>query len=199
MCSRFEMDAPPADLIGRFGLDGPPSVPNAAELRPTDQALVIGSWDASGPSARLLSWGLNVEWIGKPLINARAETLAEKKTFRPLLDSRCLVPATAYFEWRKDGAGKLKNRIAPPEAGVFAFAGLADDERFTLVTCAAAPAIAYIHGRMPVILTKDAEQRWIDPGLAFDKVRDVLIPYQQEPLRAEEETPPPDRQGDIFG
>ena len=70
----------------------------------------------AGPVGRLLGWGLGVDWTAKPLINARAETLAEKRTFRPLLERRCLVPATAYFEWRKDGKARHKNRIRPEDA-----------------------------------------------------------------------------------
>ena len=133
--------------------------------RATDQALIIDRRLGEGPGARLLGWGLPVEWDAKPLINARAETLAEKKTFQPLLDARCLVPATAYFEWRKASAGKLKNRIAPSDGGLFAFAGLMDGRRFTIITCRPAPEIAHIHGRMPVILDRRAEPKWIDPGV----------------------------------
>ncbi len=193
------MDAKSADLAGRFGLEDPPPVPNAAEVRPTDQALIIDRRLGEGPGARLLGWGLPVEWDAKPLINARAETLAEKKTFQPLLDARCLVPATAYFEWRKASAGKLKNRIAPSDGGLFAFAGLMDGRRFTIITCRPAPEIAHIHGRMPVILDRRAESKWIDPGLSFAEVREALVPYEAEPLSADEEAPPPDRQPDMFG
>ena len=168
MCSRFEMGARAGDLGRRFGLEAAPTLPNTPELRPTDPALVIGAWagDEAGnnvPGPRILGWGLAVPWDAKPLINARAETLAQKQTFRPLLNTRCLVPATAYFEWRKVGKAKLKNRIALLQGGIFAFAGLTDDERFTIVTCAPSPAIAHIHDRMPVIPDRRADGPWIDP------------------------------------
>ena len=135
----------------------------------------------------------------KPLINARAETIAEKKTFKPLLDNRCLVPATAYFEWRKSGPAKLKNRIAPADGGVLAFAGLSDGERFTVITCLPAVGIAHIHDRMPAILARAAEERWIDPGLSFTEVRGLLVPFETETLEAEEETPAPTAKKDLFG
>ena len=97
--------------MDQFDLDTPPPVPNTDDMRPTDQALII---DGTGP--RLMRWGLTVTWDKKPLINARAETLAEKPTFRPLLEQRCLVPMTAYLEWRKaDDGSKRKNRIAPAD------------------------------------------------------------------------------------
>lgn len=202
MCSRFEMKAPAGDLARRFGLGGPPPVPNKGEIRPTDQALVIAARNGgpnSGPWGRLLSWGLSAEWSPKPLINARAETIGEKKTFQPLLESRCLVPATAYFEWRKSGDAKLKNRIAPADGGVLAFAGLSDGERFTVITCPPASGIAHIHDRMPAILARAAEERWIDPGLSFTEVRGLLVPFETEPLEAEEETPALTPEKDLFG
>ena len=137
---------------------------------PADQALVIDARTGgpkSGTWGRLLIWVLIAEWSQKPLINARAETIGEKKTFQPLLGNRCLVPATAYFEWRKSGGAKLKNRIAPADGGVLAFAGLSYGERFTVITCRPASGIAHIHGRMPAILAKAAEERWIHPGPSF--------------------------------
>ena len=193
MCSRFEQNAPPRDLARRFGLDEPPPAPNMAALRPTDLALVIAT-----DGSNLLTWGLSVDWDSKPLINARAETLTEKKTFRGLLENRCLVPATAYFEWRKDDGAKHKNRIETADEDIFALAGIIDGGRFTIVTCAPTPPIAHIHNRMPVILARSAEAAWIDPKVPFDEVSGLLIPYQSAPLQAEEETAPPPRQPDLF-
>jgi len=194
MCSRFELNTAPGDLARRFGLEGPPPVPNMAELRPTDLAVVIAP---DGP--RLLTWGLSVDWDAKPLINARAETLAGKKTFKALLENRCLVPATAYFEWRKDERGTHKNRIETADSDIFAFAGLIDGDRFTIVTCAPAPGIAHIHNRMPVILDRPGEALWNDQGAAFADVAGLLVPYRSASMKAIEETPPPPRQPDLFG
>ena len=187
MCSRFEMEAGAGDIAQRFSLAAPPPLANAPERRPTDLALVIAP---EGPC--LLGWGLSVEWDAKPLINARAETLSRKKTFRPLLESRCLVPVTAYFEWRKDGGARRKNRIGLADGTLFAFAGLTDGERFIIVTCPPSPSIAHIHDRMPVILAADAEAPWLDPGVAFADVSGLLLPYQAVQLKAKEEAPPPD-------
>ncbi len=194
MCSRFEIDAQQGDLAERFGLADPPPLLGAPEMRPTDMALII----EDGAKPRLSGWGLAVEWDAKPLINARAETLTKKKTFRPLLENRCLVPATAYFEWRKDGRARRKNRIGTKSKGVFAFAGLTDGDRFTIITCPPAAGIAHIHDRMPVILERRSEPLWIDRGTPFEKVAGLLVPFCAEPLRAEEETPPPASQPDLF-
>tara|TARA_Y100000294_G_scaffold117911_1_gene109468 strand:+ start:1013 stop:1600 length:588 start_codon:yes stop_codon:yes gene_type:complete len=194
MCSRFEIDATPGDIAERFGLADPPPLLGASEMRPTDLGLIIDG----GEKPCLSGWGLAVEWDAKPLINARAETLSRKKTFRPLLGNRCLVPATAYFEWRKDGPARRKNRIGTKSRGVFAFAGLTDGDRFTIITCPPAADIAHIHDRMPVILERRAEHLWIDRGTPFNEVSGLLVPYGAEPLRAEEETPPAAGQPDLF-
>lgn len=188
--------------MDRFHLDAAPPLPNKEEMRPTDQALVI---DGAGP--RLMRWGLTVDWSKQPLINARAETLAEKPTFRPLLEKRCLVPMTAYFEWRRsdDGAKskKLKNRIAAGGGAddlmdqLWAFAGLIDGAAFTIITCPPAPAVAHVYNRMPVILDAPGAARWADAGQGFAQVADLLAPYAGD-LTTAEERPAPPAQADLF-
>lgn len=194
MCSRFEVDVRPRELARRYGFDDLPAGFTTGEVRPTDPALVI---DAGG--ARVLRWGISVTWDDKPLINARAETLAQKPTFRPLLGNRCIVPASAYFEWRRDGARRLKNRIAPADRGVMAFAGLHDGGRFVIITSAPAADIAHIHDRMPVVLASGAESHWCRPDLDFGPVAELLAPAPAGTLAAEEEVPMPPAQADLFG
>lgn len=195
MCSRYELTANPHRLVERFDLSVAPPDLARAEIRPTDASLVITA--DGGRRGLALSWGL-ASWDGKPLINARAETLTEKKSFRPLLERRCLVPATAYFEWRHDGKRRLKNRVVPADGGIVSFAGLRDDNRFVIVTCPAAPDIAGINDRMPVILNGDAEDSWLDPTISFEAVAWTLLPFGGA-LNAREDLPPPPRQADLFG
>lgn len=194
MCSRYEINARPRDLVRRFGLVEIPDLPERDEIRPTNGAVVIGMEG----SARLHSWGIPAPWDGKPLINARSETLDRKKTFQPLLENRCLVPAMAYFEWRRDGRARFKNRIMPADGQPFAFAGLFDGDYFTIVTCAPIPEIAHIHNRMPVILARDREAEWIDPARAFSDVREILVPFTAGNLNADEDQPRRE-QADLFG
>lgn len=183
MCSRFQMTAPPRDLMRRFGLTVPP-LPYGPLVRPTDRALII---DGTG-QARLLRWGLPVDWDSRPLINARAETLARRPTFRRLLASRVLVPATAYFEWRKEGKARHKNLIEAADHGLFAFAGLAEGDFFTIITCPPAPEIAFIHDRMPAILPRAGEAAWTDPTLPFAEVAALLKPLPGGVTATEENT-----------
>ncbi len=132
-------------------------------------------------------WNDSPSWDSRPLINARAETIDVRKTFRPLLANRCLVPASAYFEWRRQDGRKLKCRIAPRGTGLWAFAGLTDGEFFTIITCSPAPAIAHIHGRMPVILERRAEGDWIDASKPFEEVAPLLTPYSGGAFNVEED------------
>lgn len=189
MCSRYELNATTQDLVERFDLSDNPVAPRV-EIRPTNPAPVIDG----AHRLRMAHWGLAVSWDTKPLINARAETLEHKKTFRPLLASRCLVPATAYFEWRRDGARRLKNRIAPADGKLFSFAGLTDGERFTIITCRPAPPISHIHDRMPVILEAEAGAAWLDEARPFAQVKSLLAPFSAA-LAASEQMP---REPDLF-
>lgn len=190
MCSRFELSAASGTVAARFGLRVPPPLPEKAEIRPTDAALVIGR-----DGARLARWGLVPAGGGRPLINARAETLTTRPTFRRLLRSRVLIPATAWWEWRKTPGirKRTRMRIAASGAGVFAFAGLLDGDRFTVVTCAAVPAIAGIHERMSLVLRAEGEALWLD---AAADVAAALVPYDGALDSREEEGPRPP---DLFG
>lgn len=176
-------------------LKTPPPLPNKPEVRPTDAALMVRE-DAGARISELRPWGLRVDWTTQPMINARAETLSEKPTFRTLLENRCIVPADAYFEWRKtDDGGKRKNRIYGSE--LLMMAGLFDAERVTVVTCPPSPCIQHIHNRMPVLLTHKGVDAWLSPAL-FADIADILQPFPG-PLSFDEETPPPPAQQDLFG
>lgn len=140
----------------------------------------------------IMEWGIIPAWAHgravKPLvINARAETLAAKPAFKNLLPSRrCIVPATGFYEWKKEARGKQPYHFQIKGGGLFGFAGLWDSTgggedpnyRFTILTTAPNELVAPVHNRMPVILPPDAEARWLDPG-ERDPARllDLLRPY----------------------
>ncbi len=194
MCSRFQLKNSTDEIAAFFAIEDFPTWGPQMEIRPTDPAPVITE---PGKSI-LLGFGLPAPWDEKkPILNARAETLSEKQMFRPLLNRRCLIPASGYYEWRATETGKRKNLITPTDAPLFAFAGLTDGAYFAIVTCAPLPEIAHIHNRMPVILTKEGARRWLDSTQKFTQVEDVLRPNGN--LSAEEEKPLPPAQGDLFG
>ena len=123
------------------------------------------------------------------MINARAETLVEKRTFKSLLGkSRCLVPASGFYEWKKlPGGGKTPYFFGLKRGAPFAFAGLwtvwhvgREDEirSFTIITTSANEIMAPIHDRMPVILHEKDESRWLDPELRKpEDLLPLLVPY----------------------
>ena len=194
MCSRFEVNASSRDLTRRYGFNDIPTDFTTGEVRPTNPALMIA---AGGP--RVMRWGLRVDWNNKPLINARGETLAEKSTFRPLLKNRCLVLATAYFEWRRDEGRKIKTRIHNISGDLFATAGLTDGDNFTIVTVAPAAAIAQIHSRMPVIIDANSEASWLDPDLEFTAAVNGLAPASDDRLGWHDADPPSRQKNYLIG
>ncbi|MBM3581370.1 MAG: SOS response-associated peptidase [Alphaproteobacteria bacterium] len=195
MCSRYEIRARPEALARRFRLDE--TAPDLArpEVRPTDPAPIVVRDEGGVRRARAARFGLNVTWDKMPVINARAETLRQKPTFRPLLGNRCVVPASAYFEWRQDGRARRRNRISLANEELIGFAGLFDADRFVIITCAPAATIAHVHDRMPVILPPESEERWLDR--TNDDLARLLSPYAGA-IAAAEEKPRPSPQGDLF-
>ena len=137
----------------------------SGEIFPTDIVPIITGTNEYLP----MKWGFS-GFDKRPLINARSETALEKPTFRePMLNRRCLIPASGYYEWKKDGSKKIKHKIFIPGQPIY-FAGCYRQERgedlprFVILTRAAAPSIEDIHDRMPVIIPKDLARSWLNDG-----------------------------------
>ena len=201
MCSRFELDHTFEAVVLRFNITAKAqfesNFQSIKEVRPTDQMPVI----TNNNRVVYLSWGLKVDWNKNPIINARSETLTQKSTFQTMLKNRCLVPATAYYEWRKENNIKVKTRIHSQDQKLISFAGLFDESYFTIITCKPSPSISNIHDRMPVILNQTDETAWISEDNSFDKVAKFLRPSQDTSLRSEEILKPlkaTNTQGDLF-
>jgi putative SOS response-associated peptidase YedK len=145
-------------------------------------------------------WGLIPSWskdasIGNRMINARAETLAEKPSFKgPLKKHRCLVVADGFYEWKKTASGKVPVYITMKDGRPFGFAGLYSDWRppegeiirtCTIVTTEPNDLLEPIHSRMPVIIKPDDRDRWLDPE-EQDPTRliPLLTPYPSGELAA---------------
>lgn len=148
----------------------------------------------------MMRWGLIPSWakdasIGSKMINARAETVAEKPAFRgPLRSRRCLVPASGFFEWKREGDGKMPHFIHLPDEPLFGFAGLYDIWRdpdgqtvqsYTILTTAPNALMSSIHNRMPVILRREDEDEWLDPANTEpEQLLPLLRPYPAEEMAA---------------
>ncbi len=198
MCGRFTLAVDINTIAKTFGVA--PSVEAAPRynIAPTQEVVSI----LSNGTAHLewLQWGLIPSWakdasIGSKMINARAETLAEKPSFKRLLRSRrCLVPADGFYEWKKERSGKTPMYITLKDGGPFAFAGLWDlwrdpDGRqirtCTLITTEPNAVVAPIHDRMPVILPPEARDLWLDNAIQDEHaLLPLLSPYPAEAMTA---------------
>ena len=136
------------------------------EISPNALAPVIANSRRLVPTPFVMKWGYTLP-DGKPVTNARSETAAEKSLFRDgMLNRRCLVPASNYFEWEKRGREKVKYAIRPVGRPVLYMAGVYRMEggrpAFAILTREPAEPIAFIHDRMPVILPAEALAEWLD-------------------------------------
>jgi len=179
MCGRFTLHTDLSQIqkafqLDRVALESEPSY----NVAPTQSVLAVVRQEGENVLARM-RWGLVPSWakdmsIGSKMINARAETLAEKPSFKRLLKSRrCLVVADGFYEWQKKGTQKVPMHIRMKSGEPFGFAGLYDmwhspaDETIvscTVITGAANNVVAPIHDRMPVILPREAYAEWLDPA-----------------------------------
>ena len=141
---------------------------------------------------RLMRWGLIPSWaedvsIGNRMINARAESVAQKPAFRAAYARRrCLVPADGFYEWQRTGGGKQPFYMQIGEGELFAFAGLwerwrRDDadvvESFTIITTDADAQLRDIHDRMPVIVSPADWRTWLDPAADPASLQRLLRPW----------------------
>jgi putative SOS response-associated peptidase YedK len=172
MCGRYTASMPRSVLRERFAIEVPEGWTERYNLAPAQQLLAARRRDGTREAA-LLRWGLVPSWAKSPsasykMINARAETLLEKPSYRGLVGSRrCLIPADGFYEWQVVGGRKQPIRFTLVGGEPFAFAGLwtvwtdkATGERIesaTIITTRANELVAPVHDRMPVILTFDQD------------------------------------------
>lgn len=177
MCGRFAITLPDDAMAALFDAvpgNDLPRIPNY-NVCPTNQVHTVTS-DDGHRRLRPMRWGFIPHWYKTPsdgplLINARAETIAEKPAFRAACrERRCLIPASGFYEWTKDEDGKrLPWYIHPAEGEMLAFAGVWqawDKGEEPLTTCAivttdANKAMSKIHHRMPVVLARNDWAKWL--------------------------------------
>jgi len=177
MCGRFAFYSPAEAAAALFGVDAKVDVEPRYNIAPTQDILAIRRSGEDGSELARLHWGLVPFWskdpsIGNRMINARAETVAEKPAFRNAYRKRrCLVLADGFYEWRKEDETKTPWFIRLADDGPMAFAGLWENwtdretgetlESGTIVTTEANEFMARLHKRMPVVLTPDPASRWM--------------------------------------
>ena len=189
MCGRYVVATHPDELAKYFGAHAPPAERALSEnhnVAPTQTVYAVRESDGQR-NLDTLRWGLVPSWakdpkIGNRMINARAETVAEKNSFkRPLARRRCIIPADGFYEWHRIEGAKRKQPmfISRRDGEPFAFAGLWERWRdkqsldedgeplelhsCTIITCSANEAMSEIHDRMPVLLAPNTWDAWLDP------------------------------------
>jgi putative SOS response-associated peptidase YedK len=201
VCGRFTSSAGPETLRERFSVGLPAGYRERYNVAPGQPVAVVRA-GAQGHESSLVRWGLLPHWakdakIAYKLINARAETLAEKPAFRSLLGRhRCLVLADGFYEWRPaaDGRGREPVHFRLADGSPFAFAGLWTSrtdaetgevvESCTIVTTSPNDLVAPVHDRMPVILPPFLEDDWLDPDLSREHALSLLRPLSPDAMLA---------------
>ncbi|MBI2504465.1 MAG: SOS response-associated peptidase [Candidatus Latescibacteria bacterium] len=199
MCGRFALHHATAEVAEHFGVEQL-SIELAPRynIAPSQPVAVVRQRGVRSLDA--CKWGLVPSWakdpkIGNRMINARAETLAEKPSYKGALKRRrCLIPASGFYEWRQQDGERIPTYIRAVDDSLLALAGLWEEWRppqgeplhtCTILTTQANAFMAPIHTRMPVILSPAGWERWLDPGQQeLDPLLALLQPLAGDELAA---------------
>jgi putative SOS response-associated peptidase YedK len=208
MCGRFTLTATVDQLIDRFDveffLEQEEYLPSY-NVAPSQSVLAVIN-NGSHKRMGFLRWGLIPSWakdmsIGYKMINARAETLSEKPSFRNAYkNKRCLIVADSFYEWKRiDSKTKTPMRIKLKSDELFSMAGLWESwkspEGKTIYSCSVITTqpnelVQDIHDRMPVILKPEDEKNWLDPSISdTSKLQPLLKPLEPSLMEAYEVSP----------
>jgi putative SOS response-associated peptidase YedK len=211
MCGRFALTATPGDIQELLGLLELESFPARFNIAPTQPVLVVISGDRNEPGSNLpdrkavlVRWGLTPGWVKDPkdfplLINARAETVIGKASFRAAMrHRRVLIPASGFYEWhrpaKETGEKSQAYWIRPRKGGIIAFAGLMETwssadgsevDTGAILTTKANGMMSAIHDRMPVIIKPEDFSRWLDCKTQEPReVADLMVPAAEDMFEA---------------
>lgn len=200
MCGRYVLTVPGDLLAAAFGLEEVPELTPRYNIAPSQVVPIVRRGDGGRDELAWARWGLIPHWakeaaIGNRLINARADGLADKPSFRDSFRRRrCLIPADGFYEWQKIGTRKQPWLLRLAGGAPFAFAGLWSSwtdpesrepfETCTIVTTEPNELAARVHDRMPVILPAGARADWLDPAAERQSLLDLLVPYSADEMEA---------------
>lgn len=195
MCGRYVLKILPYELQEFFDLLRMPEWNPRYNIAPTQTVIAVRQ-HADGRSGDLLRWGLVPRWadslaVGSRMINARSETIDTSKAFKAAFKAqRCIIPASGFFEWEQLEANRKQPwHIYPTDSPVFSFAGLWETwkspegtavETCTILTCEPNDFMSRTHNRMPVILSRDAINQWLNPAAVATELKTLCIPCPDE-------------------
>ncbi|MCH7397113.1 SOS response-associated peptidase [Belliella sp. DSM 107340] len=192
MCGRYSLSKSKIELEERFQAEMLGDFNPRFNIAPTQLLPVLTSESPKGFS--FFYWGITPDFaknkpVSQKFINARSESINQKISFKSSFEKRrCLIPADGFFEWKKVGKKtKTPYRFTLSDEGLFAFAGIWEEfendkgesnHTFLILTTEANGIVKDVHDRMPVILKKEDEKKWLDPYTTEEELIDMLIPYQ---------------------
>lgn len=204
MCGRFQLSVTWDELVQLYGVDSPPPDGHAPtwSVCPTHLVPVLHRREDQRELA-LHRWGWPMPWLarqgknpwGRPLINAKGEEARHKRTWsKAFREGRCVVPATAFVEWKRDGKARHPLAIERADGAVLHMAGLrstfdrdgAPQDVVTVLTVGPSAEVARVHDRMPALLAPADLDRWMDPDFDLDAADDLLAPAADGALRLRE-------------
>jgi len=196
VCGRYSIFTATDTLKIRFNVARAEALQPTYNAAPTQNLPVI--LNSEPTTIKLCRWGLIPSWakeerIGNRMINARAETLLQKPSFRtPFKKQRCLVLTDGFYEWEKTSAGKIPHRVSMRDNKPFAFAGIwevwktpdgEDVQSFSIITTEPNDLMRPLHNRMPVIMKQANEENWLQE-IDVSEAQKMLEPYPFEDLEA---------------
>ncbi|WP_296699071.1 SOS response-associated peptidase [Algoriphagus sp.] len=196
MCGRYSLSKSKIELEERFQAEMLPEFKPRYNIAPTQLVPVITSASPKGFS--FFYWGITPEFgknkpVALKLINARAETIDQKISFKSSFQKRrCIIPADGFYEWKKLGKKtKIPYRFTLRDEELFSMAGIWEEyesvngetqHTFLILTITPNHIVSDIHDRMPVILTKETEKIWLDNYTSEDDLKKMLIPFAADSM-----------------
>jgi putative SOS response-associated peptidase YedK len=198
MCGRYSLSKSKIELEERFQAEMLVDFKPRFNIAPTQLVPVITSDSPKGFS--FFYWGITPDFgqnkpVAQKLINARSETISEKISFKGSFQRRrCLIPADGFFEWKKLGKKtKIPYRFTLREDEIFSFAGIWEEyetvsgesqHTFLILTTTPNEVVEEVHDRMPVILKRDQEKKWLDKYSSEEELAKMLLPFPSELMQS---------------
>lgn len=200
MCGRFALTVTPELLKKIFGYEETPNFPPLTNISPTQPIATI-TQNHQKRHFQLMRWGIIPSWVKDPadfplLINARSESASQKPAFRSAIrHRRCLIPASGFYEWRRDGNVKIPHLISMKDRSPLALAGIwetysggdgSEIDTVAIMTTSANSDVAPLHNRMPAIISPPDFSLWLDSTASdFTEVVSLLRPAPDGLLQTE--------------
>jgi putative SOS response-associated peptidase YedK len=202
MCSRYSLTSPPEAVRAYFGYADTPNFPARYNIAPTQPIAVVARDREGVRRFRLMRWGLLPAFVKDPktfptLINARSEEVLAKPSFRNAMRyRRCLIPADGFYEWTGPKGKRRPFLLRPRQGQLIAFAGLyerwrdkdgSEIDTVVILTCPASRTVSPLHDRMPVVLTPEQFEAWLDvKATPADAASRLLLPAADDLFEAVE-------------